>query len=303
MDYLRAGYSAPARWRRDGDDTILIRWYRAAPGAKVYTEPHAFGSTVWDVPDDIADHGPGEVPNVRAWNPTIPPVPPGTEPVYSEDYLLHGCPDDFAGIPCQDARLAMRASYLVGPAIRVYQADLAFNATWERPTWHAFLALNCTYTTTPATYAAALAFNASYDTAPLTYAAALAFDCEYTGPGGVITAVCPSNPIPVTLTCTFDFTAACPAIDSRVVTLNYDVGRSLWAGTFTYSGVTYEVQMADGGGGFFILNVYDVSGPTLAWAMYSIDLLVCSPFATGMGVQGQAAGPCVAIVNHASIVP
>lgn len=78
MDYLHAGYVAAVRWRSDSDETATIRWYRAAPGAKVYTQLHAFGSTVWDEADEVASTGPGEVcKSISAWNPSVPNPPAG----------------------------------------------------------------------------------------------------------------------------------------------------------------------------------------------------------------------------------
>lgn len=100
MDYLRAGYEAPARWRQSGDDTVSIRWYRAAPDAKVYLLPHAFGSTVWDEPDDIADEGPGEIPGIREWAGSPPNPPPGQATTTPPDWFAHGVPNGVPIPPC-----------------------------------------------------------------------------------------------------------------------------------------------------------------------------------------------------------
>lgn len=107
MDYLRAGYRAPARWLQTGSDTVTIRWYRAAPGAKTYLAPHAFGSTVWDLPGDVAATGPGEVPNVRTFAPSPPIAPPGQSTPTPATYFAQGVPNALATTPV--TRVSMSA--------------------------------------------------------------------------------------------------------------------------------------------------------------------------------------------------
>jgi hypothetical protein len=92
MDYLHSCYTTPVRWRPDSDETITIRWYRAAPGASVYTAAHAFGSTVWDDDDFLSGDGPGEVPDSRTWIKCGTALYPGTAPVSNPDWLLTGVP-------------------------------------------------------------------------------------------------------------------------------------------------------------------------------------------------------------------
>lgn len=91
MDFLHAGYKAAVRWAAGSDDTATITWYRAAPGAKVYTLPHAFGSTVWDEADEVASTGPGEAcKSIFAWNPSVPNPPAGQFTDTPADELLNG---------------------------------------------------------------------------------------------------------------------------------------------------------------------------------------------------------------------
>jgi hypothetical protein len=93
MDYLRAGYTAPARWQASGDSTITLRWFRAAEGAAVYPLPHAFGSTVWDIAEDVAQAGPGELPNSRiAWAGSPSNPPPGLSTDTPAEWLSEGVP-------------------------------------------------------------------------------------------------------------------------------------------------------------------------------------------------------------------
>jgi hypothetical protein len=108
MDYLRAGYTAPARWRAAGDDTMSIRWYRAAPGARVYPLLHAFGSTVWDVPSDVANTGPGEVPLIRTWAGSPPAVPAGLTSPTPAEYFAGGVPLD-ADLPSCETHVNVSA--------------------------------------------------------------------------------------------------------------------------------------------------------------------------------------------------
>jgi hypothetical protein len=114
MDYLRSGYTAPARWLSNGSDTIQIRWYRAAPGAQTYTLPHAFGSTVWDIPEDVASTGPGEIPDVRVYSPSISPDFPGTGFPSFPAYLLHGVPDYLDEFGCECSAIAIDGQKGVG---------------------------------------------------------------------------------------------------------------------------------------------------------------------------------------------
>lgn len=101
MDYLEYGYTAAMRWRADSDETVTIRWYRAADDAKTYLEPHAFGSTVWDDPSEIANTGPGEVAgSIMGWSPSVPPPPAGLSTPTPADYLLFGAPPECADEDC-----------------------------------------------------------------------------------------------------------------------------------------------------------------------------------------------------------
>lgn len=106
MDYLRKGYRAPARWLQTGSDTVTIRWYRAAPEAKVYLLPHAFASTVWDEPEDIASTGPGEVPGIRTFAPSPPTAPEGQSTSTPAAYLAHGVPNALKDTPCFHAAVS-----------------------------------------------------------------------------------------------------------------------------------------------------------------------------------------------------
>jgi len=101
MGYLENGYTAAIRWRADSDETVTVRWYRAAPGAKVFTGPSAFGSTFWDDPNEIAKTGPGEVAgSFSGWSPSLPDPPPGQFTPTPPSYFEFGVPDDCADEPC-----------------------------------------------------------------------------------------------------------------------------------------------------------------------------------------------------------
>jgi hypothetical protein len=93
MDYLRSGYKGIIKPYAMSDDTIAIRWYRAAPGAKEFPLPTAFVSSVWE--DDRYSHTVvGEVLRTREWRSTKLPggAPPGQEFHGDPDWWLHGIP-------------------------------------------------------------------------------------------------------------------------------------------------------------------------------------------------------------------
>ena len=57
MDVLRSPSIQSVRMIEGSDSTTLIRWYKAAPGAKPFPGSHAFGSSFWD--GDWVDYGVG----------------------------------------------------------------------------------------------------------------------------------------------------------------------------------------------------------------------------------------------------
>lgn len=93
MDYLHSCYTAPARLIAGSDETFTVRWYRAAPGAKVYPFPHAFASSVWD--DSVTlgrREGVGEFKHGHVWSPNRVYPFDGQCDVPNPDWLLHGLP-------------------------------------------------------------------------------------------------------------------------------------------------------------------------------------------------------------------
>lgn len=106
MDYLHACYAQPARWGPGPSDTFTMRWYRAAPGANVYTYPHAFGTTVdagtfHDTPGMV-----GEIPvHYPTWSPTGPPLYDGTDPVVYNAALEYGADPAVMAVPCVDGAI------------------------------------------------------------------------------------------------------------------------------------------------------------------------------------------------------
>jgi hypothetical protein len=111
MDYLSSGYTSTARWGYGQDETFTLRWYEAAPGAKVYQGMHAFGSTVWDneLFDDTTQLG--EIrPVYRDWSPTGPPLYDGTQPAVSPVTLQHGVDPAVMAVGCDDGSITFQGS-------------------------------------------------------------------------------------------------------------------------------------------------------------------------------------------------
>lgn len=48
MDGLRNGYRKPMRFWLDDDTTVMVRWFRTEPNAKVFTDPSYFRSSLWE---------------------------------------------------------------------------------------------------------------------------------------------------------------------------------------------------------------------------------------------------------------
>ena len=91
VEYLRSGYTIPARVFSDGDDTFTMRWFLARKGAKRYPGITAFGSHVWQG-DDKPAPGPGELDAPQEWFETLLSPFPGTH--------FHGKPEWFQfGLP------------------------------------------------------------------------------------------------------------------------------------------------------------------------------------------------------------
>lgn len=116
VDHLRAGYYGVLKPWQGSDDTIKIRWYRAAPGAKQFPLPSAFCSSVWDTAAGIPIPEVGEVQALREWAPTVlPGAPPGKE--------FHGAPAWWlSGIPA-DHRADPPANCWTGPPSWCFQLE------------------------------------------------------------------------------------------------------------------------------------------------------------------------------------
>lgn len=102
MDYLESGYYGWMRLHRDSDQLTKVRWYRAAPTAKVFPFPHAFASYVWDKvlgwPEPIEL---GEVGRI-AYAPSGPLLkPPGIEFHGDPSWFVEGIPPGYEHVPSE----------------------------------------------------------------------------------------------------------------------------------------------------------------------------------------------------------
>ncbi len=91
VDVLRSGYTAPARFTT-GPGLTLIRWFRAAPNAKLFPYPHAFGSHVWEDSRLEKDQGAGEIGFTRKWSWTGKNPPAGDHFEGKPEWFLTGLP-------------------------------------------------------------------------------------------------------------------------------------------------------------------------------------------------------------------
>lgn len=67
----------------------------------MYPGVHAFGSSVWDDPEDVADTGPGEIrPTDWQWAGSPPNVPPGLSTPTPPEWFQFGVPRWVEGPPC-----------------------------------------------------------------------------------------------------------------------------------------------------------------------------------------------------------
>lgn len=115
MDYLHACYKSVGQWGPGPSDTFTMRWYRAAPGAKAYDFPHAFGSTVDALTYGDATPPVGEIPpRWREWSPSGPPLYDGSEEPYYIDALLNGVDPAVMAVGCSDGTITMQGSATVG---------------------------------------------------------------------------------------------------------------------------------------------------------------------------------------------
>ncbi len=90
MGYGRSCYETDLQPWRNGGPLVKIRWYRAAPGAKVFPHAHIFRSLVWE-PDPWNVQVPAEIyESPRKWvNGQTPPTAHGQNFVgEAQDFLL-----------------------------------------------------------------------------------------------------------------------------------------------------------------------------------------------------------------------
>lgn len=66
----------------------------------MYPGVHAFGSSAWDDPDDVADTGPGEIrPTYWQWSGSPPNVPPGLSTPTPPEWFQYGVPVELPPAP------------------------------------------------------------------------------------------------------------------------------------------------------------------------------------------------------------
>lgn len=70
MDYLHSGYRTFARFHQDSAKLTEIIWYKAQPGAKVFTDRTVFRSLVWSNERVDLPPGMGEQSRNRTWSKT-----------------------------------------------------------------------------------------------------------------------------------------------------------------------------------------------------------------------------------------
>lgn len=106
MDVIEGGARTAIRPYADSDDTIAIRWFKCAPGAKVFPHRHAFAAMYFEGDYNQDFQGPGlfnrDFENVKPTNPGYP----GTHFEGDPRWFLHGIPPEKRyGIPaiCADA--------------------------------------------------------------------------------------------------------------------------------------------------------------------------------------------------------
>lgn len=76
MDQIRSCGLSRVRLFRDSEETTLIRWFPAAPGAKVFPDFHAFGYPRFEEFPDEFD-GAGVFAEGQVWRGNTYPAPPG----------------------------------------------------------------------------------------------------------------------------------------------------------------------------------------------------------------------------------
>lgn len=93
MDYGRSSSIQRARLYRGSDRISLIRWYPAAPGAKVFPGWHAFGHPAWEDAEERDQFtGPGAFLSGQEWVGNRYPAPPGQHFHGPADWFLDGIP-------------------------------------------------------------------------------------------------------------------------------------------------------------------------------------------------------------------
>lgn len=105
MDVLRRPYTALCRFV-DGQPPSVIRWYHALPGATIYPNPTAFGSSSYDNSEMPPKQGPGELTGglIHFCSGVLPPrvgtfVPVGTPDQFRYGLLTRCHPEQIKGPP------------------------------------------------------------------------------------------------------------------------------------------------------------------------------------------------------------
>jgi microcystin-dependent protein len=100
MDYLRNGCVKAIRPFVGSSDTIAVRWFKAAPGALEFPEPHAFASSVWE---ELYGYEPpiGELKPILSWAAKLGPSAPGRQFCGKLEWFQTGIPPEARnGTPC-----------------------------------------------------------------------------------------------------------------------------------------------------------------------------------------------------------
>lgn len=287
FDYLHSGYSAPAKWRQDSDDTVMIRWYRAAPNALVFPYPHAFGSTAYDEPDEWNFRGPGEQkPSYYEWSTSGPSVPDGQSTPTPPDWFLLGAPASCAAQPCNDATLGVQGSFL--KAVDAPEARLQLRASWEPLGATGVVGLKASIVLNPASFSTRLGAGTSFVEPVANFSAELGVEGSFSTTGSTTTACCPGIATPNTLTISFG-TSGCAMWNGRALTLGYSSALGYWTSGAVSVGAVHDpikvVWGCSGGSWSIVVTNSDIPHPTEAVQNGSITGS-CNPYSFSGEIEG-----------------
>lgn len=300
MDVQRSCYRSSMRLYSDRPDLLTPgRWYRCPPGAQSVGWTAFFARR--NELQDTVDAPLGEVYQSRYAYSSAPPNPRlnGLHtcggPALTEGIPYADRPGlvlDVTGMPqcCQaapppPARLTLCGQ---GSTPLVYDAAVAIDAEYDRPTATGAVALDATYVLDPQAYDGAVAIDATYsDSSPIT------------------TACCPSNPTPVNLTCSFSGLDPCPLLAGSSYPLTYDPVNAWWSSAPVTLGGLSCVVVFQCDGSIWTLNIVDSATlSTDYWHYFASISGTCSPFIWVISVLGNfETGACSSVVSTGTIVP